>query len=496
MHLRATTVALLGSGLVIAGLAAPANAANYTVKLSFLGRTGEAQPTHATVVNLGSGKEYAVKAGKAVSLPKGSYGVGAYIRDDGDVTTIAARTVEVTKSQTLTFDARKGKKVSIKVADANARLTLAKVVPAAKTGNVSLTGTQPGGDPTLLVAPYVIPAPGIAMRVQAVLVDEKAAPPTRYDLANQLAPASSAVSLNFGKGDLARVEAGLYSSETVTSNDFRLTPRSANNTPLVSDFGFGVGDANLGPRFTSYRTPGYWSVSLTMRTKAGTLSTGQSLRKYTAGKAYTERFATGIWGFGSGLRGTVDSGDLYAGGRGIVAPASGGTLNGTTATWRLLDDKGKELAAGDNVSYRLPNKAAWYVLEATATRKTGATTSTTVLGRWRVKADGSQDYGGPLGLGRFTLAGDNLDRVKSVPRSSSTVLTVGTKDLKDVSSVVVEYSTDGKTWTKVKTAKSGSQWKATGKNPGKAGSVSVRTTATTKSGASAKQTVKDAYRVK
>jgi hypothetical protein len=72
-------------------------------------------------------------------------------------------------------------------------------------------------------------------------------------------------------------------------------------------------------------------------------------------------------------------------------------------------------------------------------------------------------------------------------------VTVG--QLKGVKSVVVEYSTDGKTWKKAKVTGSGAKWTGKVVNPGK-GHVSLRVTATARSGASVSYTVTDAYGTK
>jgi hypothetical protein len=149
---------------------------------------------------------------------------------------------------------------------------------------------------------------------------------------------------------------------------------------------------------------------------------------------------------------------------------------------------GKKLGSGQSVAVGV-GAPAWYDVTMAASRGNGDL-STAASATWHVKAGGP----GRVETGYLHLSPGGLDNRNRAKGGATTPIVIETVGLKAVRSVVLAYSTDGKTWHAVKLVRKGGRWVGAIHNPAN-GTVSLRATATGASGASVSETVTDAYGV-
>src|SRR5947199_228668 len=94
MRPRVVVCAVFAAALALVPSATAADAATRTVrvKVKVIGRSGKPVASTVDLVDVATGKRFTVAAGRARSVPTGTYVIGSYIAESEKVT-LAARTV-------------------------------------------------------------------------------------------------------------------------------------------------------------------------------------------------------------------------------------------------------------------------------------------------------------------------------------------------------------------------------------------------------------------
>ncbi|HEY3605398.1 MAG TPA: hypothetical protein VGL04_12065 [Sporichthyaceae bacterium] len=482
---RRKHTALVGlTALSLAGAvlsAASAAAATRTVRVSVIGRDGTAQAAQVSLVDLAGKHRKRLTAGRSTAVANGRYAIGAFVHEAGSVTLIA-RTITVSKDLTVTLDARPGVRMTFGVDDPAAALSALEVVP--------FVGHHPVvTDPDRTIDPddamYVVPAAqdtAIRLGVHAVLSNPTATPtPTRYDLVHSYAGLPRHIAVTGSRAQLARVDMSFSAPDVEATRGLVLSARYANLDPVVDDQGLQPVE-DLSDRLVSYRSPGLQWVSAVYLTSGAGGATMTQHSKAEAGQTSVERWGAGLWGIGPNIRIVTDGSTVHVDGADPICPPSGKGI--ALANCRSLDT---------DVTYRVSTKGHWYTVEMTAIRDAEADTATRVLGRWRVRANGADDGTSTPEMGRFRLFAGGLDTAHRAAAGSRSALDVSVSGLARVATLTVETSTDdGHSWHPATVTRSGSHWTANLTNP-TAGAVSVRVSATSTTGASARQTILRAW---
>lgn len=509
MHARTLLVAVTGLATAATGLVGvAASAAGPSLAVNAITRSGQPAETLAYAMNLATGKKIQINTGDRTALPRGRYAVGAYITDNSALT-VAARVVNVTKASTVTFDTGKARKVELKVDDTSVRPSALAVVPFATVKGKLKTFIGDNGIQWPAEGTYVLPAKdkALSLGVHGALTKPGDGPsPVRYDLAKVFTGLPGDASLSGRKAALARVNMNVSVIDEDHSAFLRLVPARANLKPLT---GSEVGRPILGNQ-VSYRTPGLqWHSQVSMSGLNGFSNMTEKFKRkgkkkflYAAGKTYKESWGNGVWGpranspaiFNQGGRVQVRGGQPLCSNALVGVTLDDCQFQPVSFSYRL-NKAGTVLASGEAVSAPLPAKPTWYTATLTAQRDdNGADLMKTLKARWYFRAGGPGPTG-PLNAGTLQITPAGLD-ARHFTAAASTSVGVAVGQLKGVRSVVVEYSTNGgKTWKKAKVTGKGAKWTGKVANPGK-GLMSLRVTATARSGASVSYTVTDAYGVK
>jgi hypothetical protein len=515
----ARPVALVAA-LIVAGAssAVSADAGTANVRLAAIGRSGATSPISGSAINLSTGKVYALNAGAAAALPGGRYVVGSYI-NDYPAMTVAARTVTIGRSTTVTFDARKGKKVTFNVGDPSVAPVDLAVVPFARVKGKEIPFIRTTTHDWPASNTYVLPdsAAEVRLGIHAVLGKADASGPVRYDLAYSRKGMPAAVSFSTSKAKLARVDLNVATVDADQNSFLELTAKRKDLTPVT---GVRVGAPVLG-RQTSYRTPGLqWGSVLAMNSLSSSafLEEDQKAKKllYAAGRTYREEWGLGVWGPRptSPAIYSQDGQLRIAGGPPICAfGGTGVTLAAPTGGCQLqpqafsytLTRAGKALGKGETVAARIDaKKPQWYTATMSASRG-GGDLATKVSAKWYFQAGGTTRTETPtlitirenqVAPGYIRILVKGADERNRVAPGSRTTLTMSVQKFGKVAGMALKYSTDGgATWKAAKVAHKGSNWVATVPAPG-SGAVSLRASAKSASGATVEQTVVNAYGVR
>ena len=517
MHpsLHARPVALfavltVGGGLFVVS----ADAATANVALSAISRDGKSGPISGSAINLSSGKIYALDTGSPAPLPTGKYAVGAYI-NEYPALIVAARTVSISKSTTLTFDSRKAAKVSFNVGDPSVHPVALAVVPFASIGGKDRAFVTASSVSWPAATTYVLPdpAPGLRLGIHGVLASSTEPAPVRYDLAYSLPGMPSKVAFTTSKAKLARVDLNVGTIDEEQSSRLALTAKLKNLRPVT---GVAVDIPVLGKQ-TSYRTPGLqWGSTLTMNDldASAFLEEKQKAKKllYAAGKTYREDWGLGIWG----PRPTTpafytQNGKLtVAGGPGICAfSGTGVTLTACQLqpqTFMYTLARGKTpLGKGTGISVAGATTPQWYTATMTGSRNGTGDRASQVSAKWYFQAGGryrketaTHIFTGenPVLPGYFRIVAAGADERNRVAAGSKTTLGLSVLKFGKVASMTLKYSTDGgKTWKVAKVTHKGAAWTAAVPAPA-SGLVSLKATAKNAIGGTSELTVLDAYGVR
>lgn len=520
--MRARPVALAALLIVSGGIpVVAADAAGASVRVAAISRSGGTSEVSGNAISLATGKVFAINPGTPTALPPGKYVIGSYI-NDYPALTVAARTVTISGSTTVTFDARKGHKVGFSVGDATVSPVDLAVVPFARVKGKDKAFIRNSTQKWPAANTYVLPdsAAGVRLGIHGVLAKSDASAPVRYDLAYSLKGMPAKVSFATTKAKLARVDLTVSTIDVDQNGSLELTAKQKDLTPIT---GVGVGAPVLGKQ-TSYRTPGLQWGSVVSMNKLGDssafLTEDQKAKKliYAAGKTYHEEWGNGVWAphptspaiYSQAGQLRIAGGPPICafGGTGVtvIAPTGSCQLQPQTFSY-TLSQAGKKLGQGETVTAAInASKAQWYTATMSATRDGTGDLATSVTAKWYFQAGGR--YRKQVSP-KLIIVGDNqvapgylrivpkgADERNRVAGGSKTAVSLSVLKFGKVKAVSLQYSTDGgKTWKAVKVTRKGSAWVASVPAPA-SGAVSLKAKAKDAAGATVEQTVVNAYGVR
>jgi hypothetical protein len=507
-------VAAAGAGLT----GVPANAAAASIQVGYLNRSGGTEDMQASLIDLSNGKTYSANSGAATAVPAGRYAVGGYITEYPTLT-VAVRVVQISGPTKLVFDTGKAGKVSFDVGDSNLTTSGLAVVPSVTVGHKQRAWIADNGIVWPGESTYVLADPSAAkairLGVHGVLTKRGADPsPVRYDLAKSFTGMPGDVTVKANPKQLARVDLDVATLDAAQTSNFGLEALNPDGSPIT---GIGVAVPALGKQ-TDYRTPGLqWTTRLTENSRDATefLTENATPHVYAAGKSYQESWGHGVWSPRPNSPAIYLSGNnlRVGGGPPICAWAGNGVkLDECQAqqqdfSYTLYKD-GKQVGSGQSISLPVDTVAAhWYTVELTASRQGHEIDlSTTVGAKWYFQAGGSTRthpkpnvivivHGQPQ-PGSIRMLPAGLNNRNQAASNAATTVALSVADFPDVASMTLEWSGDGgKTWQNVAVTGSGNNRSAKVPALGKPGTVSLRVSAKSATGATVAETVINAYGV-
>jgi|GEM_PF-4507612 len=507
--------ALLSAGLP--GASASAGAAS--IRVSEVTMSGSHQDITAELIDPRSGRTWAANAGSDTAVPAGRYLVGAYIVDHPTLT-VAVRSVEVSGPTSVVFDTGKAHRVAFNVGDSSVETTGLAVVPFVSVAGKDRAFVPDNGIEWPPLQTFVLPDPsakGVRLGVHGVLTKPGTDHgPTRYDVVHSFTGMPADTEITTNRKAMARVDLDVATLDPDQSAFLRLVGQQPDGHPIV---GTPIGAGVLGHQ-VNYRTAGLqWGTHLSMNSIHSTAFLDEDHKDhkllYAAGKTYRESWGYGVWGPRPAAPAIfVQNGTLHVGGGAPICDFGGSGVHLTDcqvqpqgAHYRLLRD-GRVLGEGDSVTARVDDSSPhWYTAELSASRQNEGTLSTTVAATWYFQAGGtSETKVSPNtivrrklqvqpGMIRISPAGQ--DERNRVVGSAPTRIDLEVLEFGDVAAVTLEWSRDGgKTWRAGRVTGAGTHWTTTVPAPGAQGTVSLRVSAKSKSGARVDQTVIDAYGVR
>lgn len=468
-------------------------------------------------------------------LPKGRYGLTAYIdtprgEEEFDTAVLVRPELEFTGDQSLSFDARRARPVSLTVPERSAGVALAEVthtyfISPARIFVYSVLESSFEGISSAQIGPSSSGEKLIgAIGGQWAKLDADGAPvahsPYLYSV-RQIFPGRlpTGYRRDYGPGDLATVR-----HEFVD----RLRPGDGGERVVFGihdsgDSSWAIGLPTTVPsRRTEYYNSGsglYWSGELwtghqnddgTLGRETGLISVPTAYRK---GRQYQERWNGAPYGvsfvppYWSPVSGLARQGDtllldlpMYGDAAGHIGVSRTDTAR--TALYRdgILVGEVPQVGAG---AFEVPPEPARYRLETSATRSNRDLASRISV-TWTFRSghvDGEELVRLPAMAVRFTPRLD-ADNAAPAGRSFTIPVTVerqpGAPEAR-VKSLTVEVSyDDGRTWKPATLRAAGtdrSQWTAQVRHPAGATYVSLRAKATDTAGSTVDQTVIRAYRL-
>ncbi|WP_342667211.1 S8 family peptidase [Streptomyces megasporus] len=439
-----------------------------------------------------------------VRLPKGNYALST-IMDLPDASGeelegmdwIVAPTVKLTKDTTVTFDARKAKKISMTVQDQKARETSLNVESTVETEDAyfGFAVSAPGLKHGLRTAQLGTATDGVTAEANAGATWTNGS--REYHVAHQRKSGFyTGLNLHTKQSEMARIVVGQGSSLPGRTGALYTMPSTA--------FWATATERRLPSTTAVYvRAKGIeWAQDFALFDKNGEIEAGYfaDARSYTAGKVYGRTFNNGV--FGPNLAdgdGIFREGDTIYGAINPFVDGDGhygGSLYDSART--TLYHNGKKFATRDDVldfvEFTVPKGKASYKLVTTIDRAKVSKLSTRVSATYTFTSGRAEEQTMlPTTAVRFApkTALDGTSKAKATVSVPVKVQGSGAgKNLKSLG-VYVSYD-DGKSWTKL-TVKKG---KVTVKNPGKGKSVSFKANVTDKKGNTLSQTIISAYRTK
>lgn len=529
LPVRALVHAAVAASAALSGahaLATPSAAAatRYTLTFRVIDRAGHAvKPLDLQVMRISSGTNIDVGTGTSARVTAGRYNIAVWIpTGTGPQSfTLADQIVRVTGSRTITFDARRGKRVRIALDATNAVDELIQLSPIVN-GNWAFNPTVvadsvDGG--TLAAPAYVVPMTSSLVTLYEYSVWEKrgntaARPsPFRYDIIKVYRggfPSNPAISVH--TRDLARVWVSVRATDPNQQATLMLSPMnpSASPLPLNAETELGATPAGV----ASYRTPGYnWQPLVDLTSASGEMRDDVlNMAPYGHGR-FTEHYFSAVLSppLLNGPSVSVENRSLQASTWPLIGdpanPDSTDEVTGVSGRLRLYS-AGNLLASapfgtfGATLNAQIPMARHWYSLHADATRTAGAWLSTRIHGVWVFPAHGTTN---------FNIFGAALSAVRLLPggldlhnRAGSGALTPVTMQVHSNTfpprqfTVVRAYMSadNGKTWHAVAVHARSGHYLFNVRDPGSAGFVSLRVFVRDSAGDSESLTVIHAYGVR
>lgn len=512
MMLRGAALAAVLTGSVLTGVAAasaPAGAAaNPAITIRAIDREGKVVAVTASLQSLSAGRvDDTLSSARPTRVPRGTYNIAAWVWEpNGSAATLADREITITRSLTVTFDARKGHRIRFTVNDPTVTADCVEAEPFTP-GIEAFDGWQCNAAAATYAVPGKLP-PGWRLFLQADMVRPNVAlSPVEYVFVRVIS-GSIPANLTFSnvKANLASDHVTVRALDPGGTAGVGFTPQSDTEFLPSSETG-----QSATPPFSIefHFTPGYRWQSCAFWASFTCQSEGlNNLPVYTV-HHYAQTFGSAVWS-PSLVIADVTGRQLAAGngdGRWLfVDPGfiedSGGLPVTSNQAWlyegsKLLAHSARGAVTVNNIS----SSSRWYRLRIVASRGPRATVSKSLIVNYSFQAhalpDGlsySPDEFLPRIVPRF-LSGTN-----AAPPGSRTLVPIwfGSGGVVPVAVHGVQVAASangGRTWQALHVSGSGSQRTVTVANPGSAGYISLRVSATDASGTSISVVVFNAYRV-
>jgi hypothetical protein len=510
MRLRAAALAAIVTGSVLTGLAAggaPAGAAaNPAITIRAIDRAGKVVPVTASLqspVISPTGIDETLTSAHPTRVPRGTYNIAAWVQEPhGGAQTLVDRGITVTRSVTITFDARKGRPVRFAVNDPTVKQDAVLAEPFSPAG---WDAFDTFGAP-LPAVPYVVPgtmAPGEYLSLEAELTQPNVFPsPVEYVLIKVIRGVIPA-NLTF------TVDKSKLASDRVTvrrvdpgGSDAALFEPVANGNPGDLPV-LPLGQAGATPFSVEYHfTPGYRWQSMT---DSGTDNINVGFTPRLGVHQYAQTFDNAAFGPGTETGPFVASSDLYTalpwGDYLLDDPtqerdSSFGMPVASSQTW--LYQGSKLIAHGVNKGFSTTISATphWYTFRAQASRGPGATLSKSLALYFNFQAFANDNQ---LNVFWPRIIPSGLSAWNAARHGTRTAVRIYFSDVVgDIAAhgVLVWASADGgKTWQALRVSRSGPHWTAIVTNPAASGFVSLRVQGTDANGFTTRMTVTNAYAV-
>jgi hypothetical protein len=515
---NAALAALIVAGsLAGTGLAAalPAGASTGTsskpaLTIRAIDREGKVIPVTASLDSLNwvpGGGDYSLTSAHATRVPKGTYNIAAWvIEPGGGVQTLVDREIKVSSSATVTFDARKGRKLRFVVNDPSVQTNVLGAEPYSSTyGVVAFDGW--GSTPAS--GTYLVPGklpPGWRVFLEADMTRPNVTvSPVEYQLVHILSGAiPSNLTFSVDKAKLASDHVIVRSLDPGDTGAVDFGVATANGGPLPSLFAGQSGPAPFSIEF--HFTPGYeWQPCASWDNGAcevQALNNQPVLRVHH----YAQTFGNAVFGPASQFSADVMGTRLMAWDTQylLVDPEfdtdSTGLPTATQAMWLYQGSKLLQHSTSGEINVVIPQATRWYRLHITASRGPGTTLFKSLSLNYTFPAhamsgglgDGVDAFWPriiPSGLSRLNSAGHGT-------KTSVPIRFAGVSGSVAVHSVRMWMSANGgKNWYPLRVTGTGADRTVTVTNPAKAGYVSLRVRGTDGTGVTTDVTIINAYAV-
>jgi hypothetical protein len=496
---------LAALGLGIAGpaaAAAPRSAHQVTIKIVGIDRSGDRVPVFASVTTM-SGAELPTGAG-STRLAPGTYLVSADVQNPAPSMTqaLVVRKVSVTRSETITLDARTARlvRVALNVSGAAEQLQSAAVTYA-KTGAILAAGTGPAG--TLYTTPSALRSLclGVTSRWQ------KSAGQF-YDLAGIAEHGVPAVPVfRFRPRELAKVALSVRSGIGAGVDGVGLQAGNPSFFTCAADL---LLDSLTTPvAETDYMTPGMWTATSLDSDNGDSIVTSlkaQHAYQVSLGDAVAAPAGEFPYVFtNSDLLYQNDNIFSYPFGTSSSAECCAKSV-GTLRLGRQVVERAK-FTSPTGLFQKSLTRSGWYTLTVDSIRvgfqgqPLHGLLSDHIIVTWRFYGTTASSYGLPLTLAQYEPAG--LSVTNSARPHATTVLRMlidrptdepGTP-VYPLTSVRLQMSgNNGASWKTVRVKRSGRSWIAEIPDPA-SGFVSLRSTVTDTHGDSTTETIYHAYAI-
>jgi hypothetical protein len=520
---KMVSAALVGAASLSTASHVAAPATRFQLTVQIIDRSGQqAKPLDLQFLNLASGTNIDLGQGTSSKVRPGRYNVAAWIgtgTGNAQTFTLADQVIDVTRSRTITMDARKGRRFRVKLNAPGAvqeLLEFAPIVHGQWAFNPWGIGDSVNGGTSAAPA-YVVPMKAKGVTLYTYTVWEKKGnsvtepSPFRYDLIEVYRgglPAHPTYTVRTSA--LARVSVRVRATDQNQQATLSLSPMGSAGPVLPLNAGTTLGATPA--RLTSYRSPGYqWQPIVDLESPSGEIRDNVlNMNPYGRGH-FTERYFAAVLApqAENGPQADVEGRRMQVG---AGFPLLGDPLHigatdedsGLTTRVRLYSG-GRLLASshGGNLNVRIPAASHRYSLHIDATRTPGATLSTQIHALWQFSAHSTT--GGfsftPQIYASQLLPGGLDTRNRAAP-GVTTPVTLRLYSSLTVSPVLLRVvraqasSDHGKTWHSVTVRRHGSHYVLSVHNPQQAGFVSLRVYIKDGSGNSESLTVIHAYGVR
>ncbi len=523
---KIASAALAASAALSAGHATATAGPRVELTFRVIDRAGQqVSPLDLQLLNIAAGTNIDLGSGTRRQVRPGRYNVAAWIGTGSGPQsfTLDDQIVNVTRNQTITLDARLGRRVRVGLSAPGAvqeGLELAPIVQGNWAFNPSVIADSEAGG-TKTVPAYVVPMAARSVTLYVYSVWEKAGntvsnpSPFRYDIVNVYRggiPAHPTFPVR--RSDLARVSVTVRATDQDQQATLLLSPMTNSGPPLPLNAGTTLGATPA--RLTCYRSPGYqWQPIVDLTTPSGEISdnvlnmnaygrghfTEQYFGAVLAPQAFqlsagvtTRRMAVSINGSPFGDPFHPGDTDESQGGTALMSLYSGSKLLAKSH----LD------VFGGNLNARVPMTEHMYSLQLDATRGPSATVSTQLQADWHFLAHGTTggfSFNGQLYTAQLIPAG--LDLRNQAAAGALTPVTLRLNGTASSSNPVLlnivraqASADDGETWHPVSVRRSGDHYVFSVRDPRQAGFVSLRVYVRDGAGNSELLTVIRAYGVR